>query len=48
MHAEHADSDRLNDLSGRVIGCASTVLSTLGVGDYLAAPGDQTRGVHGL
>ena len=32
MHAEHADIDRLNDLSGRVIGCAFTVLNTLGVG----------------
>jgi PD-(D/E)XK nuclease superfamily len=32
MHAEHADSDRLNDLSGRVIGCAFTVLNTYGVG----------------
>jgi GxxExxY protein len=32
MHAEHADSTRLNDLSGRVIGCAFTVLNTLGVG----------------
>ncbi len=32
MHAEHADRDRLNDLSGRVIGCAFTVLNTLGVG----------------
>jgi GxxExxY protein len=21
MHTEHADSDRMNDLSGRVIGC---------------------------
>ena len=31
MHAEHADSDRLNDLSGRVIGCAFSVLDTLGV-----------------
>ncbi len=28
----HADSDRLNDLSGRVIGCAFTVLNTLGAG----------------
>jgi hypothetical protein len=28
MHAEHADSDRLNDLSGRVIGCAFTVLNS--------------------
>jgi GxxExxY protein len=28
----HADSTRLNDLSGRVIGCAFTVLNTLGVG----------------
>jgi GxxExxY protein len=32
MHAEHADSAWLNDLSGRVIGCAFTVLNTLGVG----------------
>ena len=28
----HADSVRLNDLSGRVIGCAFTVLNTLGAG----------------
>jgi GxxExxY protein len=28
----HADSDTLNDLSGRVIGCALTVLNTLGTG----------------
>ncbi len=28
----HADSDTLNDLSGRVIGCAFTVLNTLGAG----------------
>src|SRR5438445_8725568 len=28
----HADSDRLNDLSGRVIGCAFIVLNTLGAG----------------
>ncbi len=32
MHAEHADGARLNDLSGRVIGCAFTVLNTLGAG----------------
>ena len=32
MHAEHADQGRLNDLSGRVIGCAFTVLNTLGAG----------------
>jgi GxxExxY protein len=32
MHAEHADIARLNDLSGRVIGCAFTVLNTLGAG----------------
>ncbi len=32
MHAEHADRARLNDLSGRVIGCAFTVLNTLGAG----------------
>ena len=32
IHAKHADSERLNDLSGRVIGCALTVLNTLGVG----------------
>jgi GxxExxY protein len=28
----HADRERLNDLSGRVIGCAFTVLNTLGAG----------------
>ena len=32
MHAKHADQDRLNNLSGRVIGCAFSVLNTLGVG----------------
>src|SRR5208282_1396493 len=32
MHAEHADRNGLNDLSGRVIGCAFTVLNTLGAG----------------
>lgn len=32
MHAEHADAARLNELSGRVIGCAFTVLNTLGTG----------------
>lgn len=32
MHAEHANSDRLNDLSRLVIGCAFTVLNTLGAG----------------
>ncbi len=32
MHAEHADGDGLNVLSGRVIGCAFTVLNTLGAG----------------
>ena len=32
MHAEHADGHRLNELSGRVIGCAFTVLNTLGAG----------------
>jgi GxxExxY protein len=32
MHAKHADQDRLNDLSGLVIGCAFTVLNTLGAG----------------
>ena len=30
MHAEHADKSELNELSGRVIGCAFTVLNTLG------------------
>jgi hypothetical protein len=30
MHAEHAD--KLNELSGIVIGCAFTVLNTLGAG----------------
>jgi GxxExxY protein len=32
IHAEHADSAVLNDLSGRVIGCAFSVLNTLGAG----------------
>jgi len=32
MHAEHADNAALNELSGRVIGCAFNVLNTLGVG----------------
>ena len=32
MHTEHADGARLNELSGQVIGCAFTVLNTLGVG----------------
>ena len=33
IHAEHADNAvLLNDLSGRVIGCAFTVLNTFGVG----------------
>jgi GxxExxY protein len=33
IHAEHADiAVLLNELSGRVIGCAFTVLNTLGVG----------------
>jgi hypothetical protein len=32
MHAEHADSSELNEFSGRVIGCAFTVLNTLGAG----------------
>jgi GxxExxY protein len=32
MHAEHADSSDLNEFSGRVIGCAFTVLNTLGAG----------------
>ena len=30
--AEHADNRELNELSGRVIGCAFTVLNTLGAG----------------
>ena len=29
MHAEHADNRGLNELSGRVIGCAFTVLNAL-------------------
>ena len=29
MHAKHADNSELNELSGRVIGCAFTVLNTL-------------------
>jgi hypothetical protein len=32
MHAEHADRNRLNVLSARLIGCAVTVPNTLGVG----------------
>jgi GxxExxY protein len=32
MHAEHADNSELNELSGRVIGCAFTVLNTFGAG----------------
>ena len=32
MHAEHADNTELNVLSGRVIGCAFTVLNTHGAG----------------
>jgi GxxExxY protein len=32
MHAKHADNCELNELSGRVIGCAFTVLNTLGAG----------------
>ena len=32
MHAERADNSELNELSGRVIGCAFTVLNTLGAG----------------
>ena len=34
MHANHADSDSLNVLSRRVIGCAFTVLNTLGVDSW--------------
>jgi hypothetical protein len=32
MHAKHADSARLNGLSGQVIGCTFTVLTMLGAG----------------
>jgi GxxExxY protein len=32
MHTEHADEQRLNDLSGNIIGCAFNVLNTLGAG----------------
>jgi GxxExxY protein len=32
MHAEHADNSQLNELSGRVIGCAFIVINTLGAG----------------
>ncbi len=32
MHAKHADKNSLNVLSGNVIGCAFTVLNTLGAG----------------
>ena len=45
----HADNTALNDLSGRVIGCAFTVLNTPGIG-FLekvyakAAAGDRRVG----
>jgi hypothetical protein len=29
MHAEHADSERLNDLSGHMVSCAFTMFNTL-------------------
>jgi GxxExxY protein len=32
MAQMHADSDRLNELSGHIIGCSFTVLNTLGAG----------------
>ena len=32
MHAKHANVQMLNDLSRQVIGCALTVLNTLGAG----------------
>ena len=32
MHTEHADKSGLNELPGNVIGCAFTVLNTLGAG----------------
>jgi len=32
MHAKHADSDKLNDLSGLAIGCAFIVLNRKGAG----------------
>ena len=32
MHAKHADSNRLNDLSGHVMGCAFMGLNSLGAG----------------
>ncbi len=32
MHAKHADGERLNDLSGPVLGCTFTVLDTPGAG----------------
>jgi GxxExxY protein len=34
MNAEHADNSELNVLSGQVIGCAFTVLNTLGMGFF--------------
>jgi hypothetical protein len=43
MHAEHADKSELNELSGRVIGCAFTVINTRGSG-FLDAVPCQTRG----
>jgi hypothetical protein len=32
MYEEYADNRELNELSGRVIGCAFIVLNTLGAG----------------
>ncbi|HEY1932599.1 MAG TPA: GxxExxY protein [Acetobacteraceae bacterium] len=47
MDAEHADSARLNDLSGQVVGCTFTVLNTLGAGllekVYENAPAQELR-----
>ena len=47
MHAEHADNSELNELSGRAIGCAFTVLNTLGAGflekDYANALAYEVR-----
>jgi hypothetical protein len=38
MHAKHADNSKPNEPSGRVIGCAFTVLNTLVAGHMKSVP----------
>ena len=35
MHAKHADSSALNELSGHMLGCAFTVLYKLGAARFV-------------